>query len=226
MPEKITVAIDGPAGSGKSTVAKMVAQKLGYLYVDTGAMYRAIALAVKRRGVDPKDPLAVAEVARKADLKLQPASDGMNVFLDGQRLGNEIRTPEISLITSRYIANSDGVRDVLVQRQRELGKSGGVVMEGRDIATEVFPNAGLKVYLNASVKERTRRRILDFKQQGIAYDEAKVEADIQKRDEEDCGRKRGALRKADDAVEVIADQKTPEEIVKEILSHFPGKAVT
>jgi CMP/dCMP kinase len=207
-------------------VAKMVAQSLGYLYVDTGAMYRAIALAVTRQGVDPQDAEAVAQVAHQARLKLEPASDGMKVYLDGELLGNEIRTPEISLITSRYIANSDAVRDVLVQRQRELGKDGGVVMEGRDICTEVFPNAGLKIYLNASVKERARRRILDFQQRGIPYDEAKVEADIQKRDEEDRGRKRGALRKAADAFEVIADQKAPSEIVKEILARFPGNAVS
>jgi cytidylate kinase len=225
MSEKIIIAIDGPASSGKSTVAKLLAKKLAYLYVDTGAMYRTVTLAAQQAGVPWEDKEALARVAREAHLELQADHGEARVFLDGREVGNEIRTPEISRLTSQCTANSPGVRQALVARQQALGKSGGVVMEGRDISTVVFPQAELKVFLNASVAERARRRIKDFEARGIAYDASKVADDIHHRDEEDRQRPVGALIKAKDAVEVVADGKGPEEIVQEILSHWPaGKA--
>lgn len=221
MSEKITIAIDGPASSGKSTVARMLARKLGYLYVDTGAMYRTVTLASRQAGIDPSDQAALEKLSREASIELRPDQGEVRVFLDGREVGNEIRTPEISRLTSQYIANVPGVRRSLVARQRELGSQGGVVMEGRDISTVVFPQAQLKVFLNASVEERARRRIRDFQQRGIPYDAARVEDDIRSRDEEDRQRPVGALIHAPDAVEVVADGKGPEEIVEEILRHWP-----
>jgi len=226
MPERITVAIDGPAGSGKSTIARLLARRLGYVYVDTGAMYRTVTLAARQQGLDPAraGAEALAQVAREADIQLEATPDGLRVSLHGQPVGESIRTPEISALTSRFIANSPGVREELVRRQREMGRQGGVVMEGRDITTVVFPDAQLKVYLDCSVEERVRRRGLQFAEQGIAFDAAGLASEIQRRDDEDMGRPIGALKLAPGAVKVAADGKPPEQIVDEIVGHLPLSA--
>ncbi len=218
---RIAIAIDGPAGSGKSTVAKTLARELGYLYVDTGAMYRTVTLAARRAGVDPADKEGLARVAREAAIGVEPSQGGMRVFLDGREVGNEIRTPEISRLTSQFTANAPGVRQAMVERQRRLGGGGGVVMEGRDISTVVLPRAELKVYLDASVQERTRRRIRDFEQRGIAYDAGKVEQDIRSRDDEDRARPVGALKVDPQAVLIQGDGKDPRKVIAEILGHWP-----
>jgi cytidylate kinase len=181
-------------------------------------------LAALRRKVDPADREAVAQVARQADIQLVATPDGLRVSLDGEPVGESIRTPEISALTSRLTANSPGVREELVRRQRELGRQGGVVMEGRDITTVVFPKAQLKVYLDCSVEERVRRRSLQFTQQGIAFDAAGLRGQIQRRDEEDMRRPIGALRLAPGTVKVLSDGKTPEAIVEEIVGHLPAGA--
>lgn len=222
--KKSTIAIDGPAGSGKSTIARMLARRLGYVYVDTGAMYRTVTLAAQRAGVDPADHEAVARVARQADIRLEPTPDGLRVLLDGAEVGAEIRTPEVSRLTSQFTANSPGVRAALVERQQAFGRQGGVVMEGRDITTVVFPQAELKVFLTCSPAERTRRRALEYEQKGIAFDRDKLLADIERRDHEDMNRPLGALKKAPGAVEVSSDGKTPEAIVSEIMGHLPASA--
>jgi cytidylate kinase len=219
--KKITIAIDGPASSGKSTVAKLLAKRLGYLYVDTGAMYRTVTLAARLQGVEPSDSQSLVRLSREARLDLKPEAGEVKVYLEGVEVGHEIRTPEISRLTSQFTANVPGVRESLVARQREFGRQGGVVMEGRDISTVVFPAAELKVFLSASVTERARRRILDFEKRGIPCDASKVEEEIRLRDEEDRRRPVGALLQAPDAVAIVADGKSPESIVQEILGHWP-----
>ncbi len=221
-PDGWTIAIDGPAGSGKSTVAKALARRLGYLYIDSGAMYRCVTLAALRRGVDFGDPEALAAVARSCDMRLEPVPAGLKVFLDGEEVENLLRTPDISRRTSAYTANSRGVREALVVRQREWGARGGVVMEGRDIGTVVFPGADLKVYFDVAVEERTRRRVLDYASRGIERTPEEVRADIERRDAEDKGRPVGALVRAPDAVLVRGDGKDVETILAEILGLLPA----
>jgi cytidylate kinase len=223
--ERLVIAIDGPAGSGKSTVAKALARRLGYLYIDTGAMYRCVTLAAKRRSVDFGDAAALAGVARAVRIGLEPGELGLKVFLDGEEVDNEIRSPEISRLTSQSTANSPGVREALVTRQRELGAGGGVVMEGRDIGTVVFPKADLKVYFDVSPAERTRRRVLDFQMRGIPFVEDDVRRDIERRDAEDRQRPIGPLRQAEDAQKVLGDGKTVDQIVEELLDLMPRGAI-
>ncbi len=221
MQRKPIVAIDGPAGSGKSTLAKALAGRLGLLYIDTGAMYRAVTLAAQRRKADFADPEALAAVAHACKIRLEPNEKGVRVFLDGEEVENEIRTPEISRLTSQVIANVRGVREALVALQWEMGKEGGVVMEGRDIGTVVFPDADLKVYFEVSTEERARRRVKDLRDRGIPFDEASVLSDIEKRDAEDKNRAWGALRRASDAVVIEGDGKSVDELVEEILAQLP-----
>ena len=223
--ERLVIAIDGPAGSGKSTVAKALARRLGYLYIDTGAMYRCVTLAAKRRSVNFGDAAALAAVARSVRIGLEPGEWGLKVFLDGGEVDNEIRTPEISRLTSQSTANSPGVREALVGRQRDMGAQGGVVMEGRDIGTVVFPRADLKVYFDVSVDERARRRILDYQLRGIPFVAEQVRADIERRDAEDRSRPIGPLRQAEDARRVQGDGKSVEAIVEELLDLMPRGAV-
>jgi cytidylate kinase len=210
------IAIDGPAGSGKSTVAKALAKRLGFLYIDTGAMYRCVTLASQRRKIDFEVPAELEEVARSIQIKLEAGEGGLKVYLDGEEVENKLRTPEISWLTSQKTANAPGVRAAMVAQQQALGANGGVVMEGRDISTVVFPNADLKIYFDVSVEERTKRRIADFQKRGIEFEAAQVRHDIEKRDAEDRSRPMGALKKADGSVTVLGDGKSVEDILAEI----------
>ena len=210
------IAIDGPAGSGKSTVAKALAKRLGFLYIDTGAMYRCVTLAALRLKVDFEDPAPLELVARNIKIELIAGEERLKVLLDGEDVENQLRTPEISWLTSQKTANVPGVRHALVEQQQALGAKGGVVMEGRDISTVVFPNADLKIYFDVSVEERSRRRIADFQKRGIDFEAAQVRHDIEKRDAEDRGRPMGALMKADGSVTVQGDGKSVEDILAEI----------
>ena len=224
MPERLPIiAIDGPAGSGKSTVAKALAKRLGYLYIDTGAMYRCVTLAALRRKIDFEDAAQLEQVARDITVQLEPGETRLNVYLDGEEVENLLRTPEISWLTSQKTANAPGVRHALVAQQQALGSKGGVVMEGRDIATVVFPNADLKVYFDVSVEERTRRRIADFQKRAIEFEAAQVKHDIEKRDAEDRSRPLGALKKAEGAVTVLGDGKSVEDILAEIQGLLPSR---
>jgi len=157
--KKPIIAIDGPAGSGKSTLAKALAKRLGLLYIDTGAMYRAVTFEAIKRGANFEDADALSKVAHEIKIRLEYDDQGTKVFINGKPYVNEIRTPEISRLTSQVTANVRGVREALVSQQWEMGKNGGVVMEGRDIGTVVFPDAELKLYFEVSAEERTRRRI-------------------------------------------------------------------
>jgi cytidylate kinase len=203
------IAIDGPAGSGKSTVAKAVADRLGLAYLDTGAMYRAVAFAAMRRGIDPEDSDTVAELARQVDLEV-----GDSVLVDGADATIEIRSPEVTRAVSTVAANP-AVRKEMVTRQREWveAHSGGVV-EGRDIGTVVFPNAAVKVYLTADDRERASRRSKEMLD--LHYDQ--VAADITRRDHIDSTRPASPLSVADDAVRMDTTGRDISAVVEEVLA--------
>jgi cytidylate kinase len=207
------IAIDGPAGSGKSTVARAVAVRTGLDYLDTGAMYRAVTFAAMRRGVDPSEPEPVAKVARDLDLRM---SDDGTVVVDGADATIEIRGPEVTRAVSIVAANP-AVRAEMRQRQREwAGRHGGGVMEGRDIGTVVFPDAVLKVYLDASPEVRASRRSKEVAD--LAYET--VAADLARRDALDQGRDDSPLREAHDAVIIDTSDLTVDQIVDAVLEHL------
>lgn len=216
-PKGIVIAIDGPAGSGKSTVAKLVAKRLSYLYVDTGAMYRAVALKALRLGMNVHDEVMMSHLAQATDIALQQQSDGsVRVLLDGEDVTEAIRTPEVSEASSVVSAHL-GVREALTARQKLLAKQGGVVMEGRDVQTVVAPDAEVKVFLTASLEERARRRWLEMRQRGIDIAYEQVLQELGERDERDSSRSVAPLRKAPDAVEIDTTNMTIDEVVDKIV---------
>jgi cytidylate kinase len=216
-PKGLVIAIDGPVGAGKSTVAKLVARKLGYLYVDTGAMYRAVALKALRSGMDINDPIVMAMLAEATDIQLQQQGDGsVRVFLDGEDVTEAIRTPEVSEASS-IVSAHEGVRKVLAERQKAMAELGGVVMEGRDIQTVIAPDAEVKIFLTASLEERAKRRWLELQQKGISVSYEEVLQEVKERDERDKTRAIAPLRKAPDAVEIDTTGMTPEEVAEKIV---------
>src|SRR6266849_6119993 len=203
---RLTIAIDGPAGSGKSSVARLVASALGYLYLDSGAMYRALALKALERGVSLDDETQLAKLANETHIELRsPTSEqekaGIKnrVFLDGKEVTEEIRTPEVAQAASR-LATIAPVRAVLVAEQQSAGRGGGVVMEGRDIGTVVFPDAELKIFLEASPEVRAQRRWLEHEEKGEQVTLPEVLVEVRERDKRDRERKVSPLVKAEDAV--------------------------
>jgi CMP/dCMP kinase len=210
--------MDGPAGAGKSTVAKLVAQRLGYLYIDTGAMYRALALKALRTGVDISDDDALAAMAGLTAVRLERGESGNRVFLDGAEVTAEIREPEIDRIVSRVSA-SRGLRHYMVAAQRAIAGEGCVVMDGRDIGSYVLPEADRKFFVTASLEERTRRRAEQLEQSGHAVDVAQLQADIARRDEQDRNKGEHSLVQTPDAIYIDTTGRSIEEVVAEILSH-------
>jgi len=217
MSREPVVAIDGPAGSGKSTVARQVAKNLNFLFIDTGAMYRAVTLAAVRQHIDIADPVALTELAEKCYIKLANETDVTRVFINDEEVTEDIRDPELNPFLST-VAAVPGVRRRLVALQRELGKAGGVVMEGRDIGTVVFPDAEIKVYLDASVAERARRRCAELQDKGINEPENKVRREIEARDNQDMNREDSPLRRADDAYLLVTDGLSIPEVVEQIVN--------
>jgi len=202
--KQFIIAIDGPAGAGKSTTARLVAKKLGFIYVDTGALYRALTLKVLRRGIAPNDSAAVEHLAASTHLDLRIEDGQQHVFIDGENVTGEIRTPEVTNNIGP-ISAMPRVRELLVQRQRKIAGENaapGIVMEGRDIGTVVFPNADLKIFMRASIEVRTRRRHQELLQRGVACDYDKLREEIHLRDQQDTHRAAGALRRAEDAVDL------------------------
>lgn len=200
------VAIDGPVGSGKSALAQQLAEQLGYIHVDTGAMYRCVALEALRRNIDFTDGLALTNVAHSIDIRFQDSEElqeegfeGQRVLLNGDDVTKEIRTPEVTKLTS-ILSEVPGVRAEMVQLQREIGLRGKTVLEGRDIGTVVVPEAEWKIYLVASLEERVERRYAQYLQQGKTLDKNQLRADIIERDNRDCNRPQGALKLASDAM--------------------------
>ncbi len=221
MARRMIIAIDGPAGSGKSTLARAVASRLNYRYIDTGGMYRAVTLLAQREGLSFDDPTALAACALRARIELRVMPESTRVFLNDEDVEDLIRTPEISKLTSQKTANSPGVRETMRERQRAFGLEGGVVMEGRDIGTVVFPNADLKVYFEVSAQERAQRRVKDYQERGITFDSDSVLTEIKSRDSEDMGRPIGPLKRAEDAILIKGDDKRVADLVDEVLSHLP-----
>ena len=215
------VAIDGPAGAGKSTVARQVAQQLGLLYLDTGAMYRALTWLVLQSGIAIDDEPAVAELVSQCEITISGEPTSVQVQIDGQDVTQEIRSLEVTANVSA-IAAHPAVRQELVHQQRRYGQGGGIVIEGRDIGTNVFPDAELKIYLTASVQERARRRQQDLKNQGkgeISLDQ--LEQSIYDRDRKDSTRTLAPLRKAADAIEIQSDGLTIQQVIDRIAQLYP-----
>jgi CMP/dCMP kinase len=214
---RLTVAIDGPAGAGKSTVARKVAQTLGYQFLDSGAMYRCVGLLSIRQNVDLEDKAQMTAIAEAAQISFVAAEEGQRVVLDGEDVTELIRTPEVSQRASQVAAIS-GVRAEMVKEQQKLGRDRGVVMEGRDIGTVVFPHAEVKVFLTASNDERVRRRLVDLQAKGDTETTFEMlKAQMQQRDERDSTRKDSPLHPAEDAILLLTDGLTIPEVVAEIL---------
>jgi CMP/dCMP kinase len=214
---RLIIAIDGPAGAGKSTVTRAVAARLGYLYIDTGAMYRSVALKAIHENLDLDDPHALADAAARARIRLETPDGITRVWLDDREVTREIRTPAVTEAASR-VSTVAAVREVMVARQREWGQSGGVVMEGRDIGSVVFPNAHVKVYLDASPEERARRRVAELASQGVAASLEEVAAQMRERDARDIQRSESPLTRAPDAVLINTDGLRPEVVVEQVLA--------
>ncbi|MEB3145906.1 MAG: bifunctional pantoate--beta-alanine ligase/(d)CMP kinase [Cylindrospermopsis raciborskii 1523720] len=224
-PRQPIIAIDGPAGAGKSTVARQVATQLGLVYLDTGAMYRAITWLVLQTGTEPEDEEAIARLARECKIELIPTDNPeipLEVRVNNHNVTKEIRGEKVSLQVSD-ISKQDAVRQLLVKQQQKWGEKGGLVAEGRDIGTNVFPDAEVKIFLTASVRERARRRQQDFIRQGrgeIGLEQ--LEREIAERDEKDSNREISPLRKAPDALEIQTDGLSPEEVTAKIVDCYHG----
>ncbi len=210
------IAIDGPAGAGKSTTARLVAKCLGYTFLDTGAMYRAITYAALKRGISPSDGPALAALAEQASIEFVKSKDNSTVLIDGEDVTTAIRAPEVTRHVSEVSAHY-GVRQAMVRKQKKIGERGSIVAEGRDTTTVVFPRAEVKVYLNASVTQRAQRRLLDLAQMGIQSTLEEQKQEIERRDELDSNRQHSPLTKAPDAVLVDTTALTIEDQVDKII---------
>ncbi len=209
------VAIDGPAGAGKSTIAKRLAKELGFVYVDTGAMYRAIGLFMLKNSVDGSDEAAVSEAVKNVEVTLSYDDGVQCVYLNGEDVSGKIRTEEVSALASQTSAYQ-AVREKLLDLQRTMAKNNDVLMDGRDIGTTILPNADVKIYLTASVETRAKRRYDEYIAKGQTCDLAEIEEDIKTRDHNDMTRKISPLKKADDAIEVDSSNMNIDEVVETI----------
>lgn len=213
---KITVAVDGPAGAGKSSISKIVAKKLGYLYIDTGAMYRSVTWAVLHNHIDVNNQKAVEALLPDLDLTMEASDDSCKVFIAGQDVTDFIRTPQVNNAVS-IVASYKGVRQYLVERQRLMAEAGGVILDGRDIGSVVLPNAELKIYLTASVEARAMRRYLEVKGTVNEQTLEDIKDSVMQRDDMDKNRKESPLIQVEDAVLVDSSEMTFDETVEHIL---------
>ncbi|MCI8517441.1 MAG: (d)CMP kinase [Hungatella sp.] len=215
MTTTYNIAIDGPAGAGKSTIAKLTARKLGFVYVDTGAMYRAMALYFLRNGIGKDDEKAVGEACEAMDISLQYRDGVQQVLLNGEDVSGLIRTEEVSQMTSA-VSVYPAVRQKLLQLQRELARTEDVIMDGRDIGTCVLPDAETKIYLTASPRVRALRRFKELEERGETCNLEEIEQDIRERDDRDMNREIAPLKQAEDAVCIDSSQMTIDQVVQAI----------
>lgn len=217
-----SIAIDGPAGAGKSTIAKAVSSHLSYIYVDTGAMYRAVAFFVLRNDIHPDDEEAISKIYNQIDIKLDYVDKEQQIYLNGENVSIIIRSEEVGNAAST-VSKHLIIREKMVELQQIIATKTSVVMDGRDIGTVVLPKADLKIYLTASAKERAKRRYLDLKNKGIDGDIDKIKEDIIARDNQDMNRENSPLVKAKDAIEIDSSNMSIEEVVSLILKLFKEK---
>lgn len=217
LPKDCIIALDGPAGSGKSTTARILAARLGYSYLDTGAMYRALTFLALRSRLLPSDGVQLRKLADQIAIRFETHQDVNRVFVDGEEVTQQIRTPEVTKHVSEVSAHR-GVREAMVAKQKELGRNGNIVAEGRDTTTVVFPDAHLKVYLDASLECRAQRRLNDLLQMGVESSLVEQEEDLRRRDAYDSGREHSPLRKAPDAHIIDTTSLTVDEQVDKIIA--------
>ena len=211
------IAIDGPAGAGKSTIAKKIAKELGYVYVDTGAMYRALAIHFLKKGLKPEDTEAIKNACNDAVVTLQYEDGVQQVYLNGENVTSMLRQEAVGNMASVSSAIPE-VRAQLLELQRDLAKAQDVVMDGRDIGTNILPNADVKVYLTASVEERARRRYKELQEKGVACNLEEIAHDIEERDTRDMNREIAPLRQAEDATFLDSSDMSIEEVVEAIVN--------
>jgi len=210
------IAIDGPSGAGKSTVAKLLAKRLGYVVLDTGAMYRAVAFRAKQTGLCLEDEESLSRLASSLRVTFLTRNEELRVLCDGEDITGAIRSPDMSSLASD-ISKREGVRSALVRMQREMGRAGGVILEGRDIGTVVFPNADVKFYLDADAEERARRRTEELIGKGVKVTFQETLEDVIRRDQSDMTRAISPLRKAKDAVVIDSTHLSVEEVVEKMI---------
>ncbi len=213
------ITIDGPAGAGKSTVAKKIAQRLNFFYLDTGAMYRALTLKAVRQGLDLEDKNALVALAQKTSIDFKGDSSRTAVMLDGEDVSEAIRSLEITNNTF-YIAREPDVRAVMVEWQRKIGSKRNIVVEGRDTGTVVFPKARLKFYLDANVEERARRRIAELEEKGKKVNHTELRTELESRDQKDRTRSVGPLKKADDAIVIDSTFLSADQVVDTMMEYI------
>jgi len=213
----LVIAIDGPSGAGKSTVARLLAQRLGYIYIDTGAMYRAIGWKSRQEGIAATDEQGLAALCARTEVSIKKDNNDPRIYVDGFDVSGEIRTPEMGMMASA-VSRSPAVRARLLTLQRELGRGGGVVMDGRDIGTVIFPDADLKFFLEANAEERGRRRYHELKAKGMDVDLMHITREIIDRDEQDSGRALAPLKQASDAILVDSSAMGIDEVLSLMLS--------
>lgn len=217
--KRLIIAIDGPSGAGKSTVARYLAKRLGYMYIDTGSMYRALALRAKEESIEINDEETLSRLASKIDIYFETMDDKILVFCDGEEITESIRRPEISRMASE-ISKHQAVRKELVKKQRDMGKKGGVVLEGRDIGTVVFPDADIKFYLDASLEERGKRRFKELMDKGEKVSLEETISEVMQRDFNDMYRNHSPLRIAEDAIFIDSTFLSIEEVLDEMLKYI------